>query len=68
MPDEKYNPKTCEWHREDLDQIMKDMYGNGQEGILVRFARMETRAKLMLTIELLLLSGVAALVLKVFTS
>lgn len=64
---EKFNPKECEWHRENIDQIMKDLYGNGSEGIMVRFARLETKQKLMLAIELLLLSGVLTLVIKTFT-
>lgn len=66
MTNGKFNPKECEWHRDNIDKIMNDLYGNSGEGIMVRFARLETKAKLMLAIELLLLSGVVALVFKTF--
>ncbi len=48
------------------EKILDDLYGNGSEGLMVRFARLETKVKYMLTIELLLLSGVVALVAKTF--
>lgn len=67
MTETKYNPKQCEWHGKNIDTVMDDLYGNGTEGIKVRFARLETRVKLMLSIEFLLLSGVMALVIKTFT-
>ena len=64
--EKEFDPTKCKYHETDSDDLKDDLYGNGSEGLKVRFARMETRVKLMLTIEVTLLIGILSLVIKTF--
>jgi hypothetical protein len=67
MADEsKFNPTQCEWHTNDIADLKHTLYGNGDEGLKVRFARVETKVKIMLTIEISLLLGMVSLIIKAF--
>ena len=56
----------CRWHRQDIEAIKHDLYGNGTEGMKVKIVRMETKFKIMLTIEISLLLGMVSLLIKTF--
>ena len=61
-----FDATKCKWHEDEIHEMKRDLYGNGNEGMKVRFARLETKVKLMLSLEVMLLAGMASLVVKAF--
>jgi len=61
-----FNEERCRNHSEMIRELKHDIWGNGDEGLKVRFTRVETKVKIMLGLELTLLAGMASLLFKAF--
>lgn len=55
-----FSPTRCDNHAADLNEVRKDLHGNGQEGVIVRLTRVETYLKIIVGLLLPILGVVIA--------